>query len=485
MATNNQHKSQKPTKAYSDAGASNKSGPFIGVVKNNIDNTHSGKIEVYIAAFGGSDPDSSKNWTPVSYMSPFIGITSSGKNPKTGPDKSGDGAYLGNPNSYGFWASSPDIGTEVVCIFINGNKSQGYYIGCIPKVGLLQMVPAIGSSSKVKPNDTEAEAYAGANRLPTNEINTANPSVNNSSQPYNETKPVHSYQASILADQGLIRDDIRGVIGSSAQRESPSRVFGISTPGGSIYDGGYNAATLATAIKNGVEPSKLKQLGRTGGHTFVMDDGSLQTGKDQHIRLRTSGGHQITMSDSGETLFIIHANGRSWVELGKEGTVDIYSTNSFNVRTHGDINFHADRDINLQAGRNVNVNADTIKQESKNDYSVRVGGSFSGYTSGSFSFKADASIAMTAGGGAGIKSGGVLSLKGDKVNLNTDSPQEAPTVPPMSKIKHTETLFSASRGWTSASPNLESISTRVPTHQPFIGRGKGLDIPFNGTAEGS
>jgi hypothetical protein len=484
MATNAQHKSQKPTKAYAESGAGNKSGPFIGVVKNNVDKTRSGKIEVYIAAFGGSDPDSSNNWTPVSYMSPFIGISSSGKNPKSGPDKSGDGGYLGNPNSYGFWASSPDIGTEVVCIFINGNKGQGYYIGCVPKVGLLQMVPAIGASSKVKPNDGEAGAYAGANRLPTSEINTANPSVRNSSQPYNETKPVHSYQASILAQQGLIRDDIRGVIGSSAQRESPSRVFGISTPGGAIYDGGYNAATLGTAVKNGVDPSKLKQLGRTGGHTFVMDDGSLQ-GKDQHIRLRTAGGHQITMSDSGQALFITHANGQSWVELGKEGTVDIYSTNSFNVRTQGDINFHADRDINMHAGRNMNVNAESINHESKKDYSIRAGGAFAGYTTGSFSFKADASIAMTAGGGAGIKSGGVLSLKGDKLNLNSDSPSEAQAVAAMSKTNHTDTLFSESKGWLSASPNLESIATRVPTHQPYIGSGTGLDIPFNNVAGGS
>jgi hypothetical protein len=481
MATNVQHKGQKPTKAYAESGAGNTSGPFIGVVKNNVDKTHSGKIEVYIAAFGGSDPDSSRNWTPVSYMSPFIGISSSGKNPKSGPDKSGDGGYLGNPNSYGFWASSPDIGTEVVCIFINGNKSQGYYIGCVPKVGLVQMVPAIGASSKVKPNDAEASSYAGANRLPTNEINTANPNVRDSSQPYNETKPVHSYQSSIYAQQGLIRDDIRGVIGSSAQRESPSRVFGISTPGGAIYEGGYNAATLGTAVKNGVDPSKLKQLGRTGGHTFVMDDGSLQ-GKDQHIRLRTSAGHQITMSDSGQTLFITHANGQSWVELGKEGTIDIYSTNSFNVRTHGDINFHADRDINLHAGRNLNVNAESISHESTKDYSVRAGGSFKGYTVNSFTFKADASIAMSTSGSFGLKSDGVMSIKGSKVNLNTDSPNDAPDVPAMSKTKHTDTLFSQSKGWLSASPNLESIATRVPTHQPFIGAGKGLDIPFNGVA---
>jgi len=44
-------------------------------------------------------------------------------------------------------------------------------------------------------------------------------------------------------------------------------------------------------INKPVESSKLR-----AGHTFVMDDGTLY-GKDQLIRLRTSLGHQILMSD--------------------------------------------------------------------------------------------------------------------------------------------------------------------------------------------
>ena len=43
-------------------------------------------------------------------------------------------------------------------------------------------------------------------------------------------KPIHPF-AEVLVRQGLSADDIRGNTSSSARRESPSQVFGISTPG--------------------------------------------------------------------------------------------------------------------------------------------------------------------------------------------------------------------------------------------------------------
>ena len=94
-----------------------------------------------------------------------------------------------------------------------------------------------------------------------------------------------------------------------------------------MYEGGFTAKTASKAV-GGADESKLKAVGRTGGHTFVMDDGDLQ-GNDVLVRLRTAYGHQIMMNDSEQTLFVIHANGESWIELGKEGTIDIYSKNSF------------------------------------------------------------------------------------------------------------------------------------------------------------
>ena len=113
-------------------------------------------------------------------------------------------------------------------------------------------------------------------------------------------------------------------------------------------------------------------VSRRGGHSIVMDDGDV-TGKDQLIRLRTALGHQILMSDDGQTLFIIHANGQSYIELGKEGIIDMYATNSVNIRTQGDLNLHADNNININAKNDLNIAANNIKINAETDISYRSG----------------------------------------------------------------------------------------------------------------
>ena len=116
------------------------------------------------------------------------------------------------------------------------------------------------------------------------------------------------------------------------QITSPT-LFGISTPGRPIYEGGYDDTTIADAVKDDSIPDKnFKVVGRRGGHSVVLDDGDI-AGKDQLMRFRTSSGHMIMMNDSIQSLFIIHANGQSYIELGREGTIDMYSTNSVNIRT--------------------------------------------------------------------------------------------------------------------------------------------------------
>ena len=107
-----------------------------------------------------------------------------------------------------------------------------------------------------------------------------------------------------------------------------------------------------------------------------MDDGDI-IGRDQLIRLRTALGHQILMSDDGQMLSILHSNGQTYIELGKEGTVDVFATNSVNLRTQGDLNLHADNDINLNA-KNVNINSsENTTLNADKAFSQRVGEDYS------------------------------------------------------------------------------------------------------------
>jgi hypothetical protein len=447
--------------------------PVIGIVKDNIDASRNGRIRVYVSAYGGINPEDSDSWISVDYMSPWFGLISPEYDASKNPSKNEYGEYIGNPHSYGMWASAPDVGSEVICIFINGRKQQGYYIGGIPKAGLHQMVPAMGGSPSFVPNEKEAQSYGSAKLLPVTEINYQTFGTNQ--QTFAVPKPIHSYQAATYFVQGLLRDNIRGIISSSSQRETPSKVFGISTPGTAIYSGGYTPKDLANSLKT-ADISKLQTIGRTGGHSIVLDDGDIN-GQNQLIRLRTSAGHQIMMNDSGQSLFIIHANGQSWVELGKEGTIDVFSTNSVNIRTNGDINLHADRDINMHAKRSLNMFSNSIKTEADTNITNRAGGEIKHHCIANYSVKAEGTMTFQSTAVANFSSNALTYIKGNTLFLNTGSGPTASSVSQLEKTTHTDTEFDSEVGWINPSKNpLFSIVSRAPTHQPYIGSNTGIDL---------
>jgi len=448
-------------------------GPYIGEVKNNLDPTRMGRLQVYIESFGGYDSEDDQGWRWVSYCTPFYGAT-----PKGG--SAGTGTFLdGNQQSYGMWFTPPDIGTQVLCIFVNDDPSNGYYIGCLPTNGITRMIPAIGSVVNTEAqtqNAIQGEYLSSSARLPVTEINNSpeNPQTSESPTYFNEKKPVHSYVAGILFQQGLNNDNVRGAIASSAQRESPSNCYGISTPGRAIYQGGLgDTADAKTLDKQTLQG--IKVIGRRGGHSFVMDDGALD-GSDNLIRIRTSKGHQITMSDDGNCFYICHANGQSWVELGQEGTLDVYSTNSINMRTEGTINLHADTDVNIFAGGNMNF-------KSVKGTSIQSDGGADLASKGKLSLFGESSMAIKSGGGLAIKSGlgswaseGQLSLSGSKLLLNSGGGQPADAPGAITKYLQPGVEFNPSTGWQVSATGTESCCTRAPTHEPYPYHNQGVNV---------
>ena len=478
MADDIIHKSGT-TQSYEDdrAGGVLIPHPVIGVVKNNIDPERGGRIWVYLNRHGGPDPDDAKQWIMVKYLSPYAGIVVNNYDIYNGGSRDGYGSYLTNPQSYGMWATAPDLGTRVICIFINGRPDDGYYIGSAPYIGLTHMMPAVAASSKVVPSEKEASLYAGADRLPVTEVNYSNTAIEQSTAIWDEPKPIHGYQANILAKQGLIRDNIRGVIGSSSMRETPSRVFGISTPGPTVYSTKI-IDSEAEAAAESQDKSKLQVVGRRGGHSLVMDDGAIN-GEDQLLRIRTSGGHMIMMNDSAQVLTIIHSNGQAWIELGKEGTIDMFSTNSVNIRTEGDLNLHADRDVNIHAKRNFNTFADNTKMESTQNHAIRTGKDFNGYSMGKYTVKADQQMSFESSGDSSFRSKNITYINGDKkIHLNTGSSATIPAVvPEIAKVNHVDTTFSQNKGWMNPSPDaLKSITSRTPAHMPWAEGNKGVAL---------
>jgi hypothetical protein len=444
--------------------------PVIGIVKDNIDPTRSGKIRVQIEGATNNQSNSGDGWTTVQYLSTYFGMV------KPTAGQSGNGDYVSNPSAYGQWQSPPDIGTQVLCIFANGDPSRGYYIGAVVEPEALQMIPAIGSSDNVVPNAGEAQGLAGATRLPVTSINTNNRKQADSTNYLDAPKPVHSYTASIMSQQGIIRDPIRGPISSSASREPVSRVgWGVATPGRPIMEGGYNDENLPNNLDS-KNQEQLKVTARRGGHSIVMDDGDI-IGRDQLIRIRTALGHQIMMSDDGQTLMILHSNGQSYIELGKEGTVDVFSTNSFNVRTQGDINFHADQHINFHATENMNIQAKNLHINTEEDFKMRAGQNLQLYSVSDFTVKSLGAAAIKAGGQASFASSGMTFINGLKVNLNTGKSSVSPKkVPIITLITQTDTLHDEQKGFIAAPGKLLTVTTRTPAHYPWSNAGQGVDV---------
>ena len=454
-------------------------GPFTGIVMSTVDPTRSGRLRVFIEAFVDGGPEAMEDeskWTTVSYMPPFYGNTPFSE---TDGETDSYGAYPGNPNSYGMWFTPPDVGVTVVCIFVNGDRSQGYYIGVIPEQGLGHMVPGIGSvpSALAEIQNQNQETYfAEAPRLPVTEINLNNDEVFNSPRFYDSVKPVHGYLAQSLFQQGVITDIERGTVLSSSQRETPSSVFGISTPGIPIYQGGMTPNDIRKKLNAGeITPNDAKVIGRVGGHSLVMDDGNLE-GENAMLRLRTSLGHQITMSDSGNSFYILHANGQTWLEFGVEGTVDVYATNSVNVRTKGDINLHADRDINMFAGRYLKMKSKQDMQvESGTFMSITAQEDITLYSKSTIGVKADGTLTINSNGGS-WGAGPSLAFKAGGIDLNGPAAGTVSNPQPLTTTLLDDTEFDTSKGWIVKPEGLESIVSRAPTHEPYPYHNKGVDV---------
>jgi hypothetical protein len=375
------------------------SGPFIGVIKNNFDPARLGRVQVYIPELGGLDQDDSKNWRTVSYSSPYLGHTNASVSGNTSNE------YGATKESYGFWMTPPDVGIQVICIFASGDPNRGYYIGCIPDAAANHMVPAMAGSPKTKVSSLTPEQLRqsnGAQFLPVVEFNQSELDKMTNPDIYaNVEKPVHNAQFLNFARQGLLSDRTRGVISSSSQRESPSAVFGFSTPGRVI-------------AANDNNPSEVWM--RQGGHSVVLDDGD-NDGFDNLLRLRTSAGHQIMMNDTAGVIHIIAANGGNWIELGADGSIRAYAT--------ADISVRAESNINITSGSTITLDASKINLLSKSDINLQA--------SGSINFKAGANLTVFAGGTVGIKGSvanicatsaamtctGELNLVGNLLKLNS------------------------------------------------------------------
>lgn len=456
-------------------GVPSRPGPYIGVVMDNHDATHSGRVRVWLKSYSSEDKDNEEHWRTVSYLSPFYGVT-----PHEALTDVDNPNFENCGHAYGMWMTAPDIGVEVLCFFVEGDPNQGYYVGYVPTPQLTHMLPGIGAEAidDVVFNTPEQEqAFANATQLPTIEMQKSREGMSDS-QFINRPRPVHSVLAAQMWQAGTITDNTRGPISSSSQRESPSFAYGISTPGRPIYKGGIVEATFSQAISTATAKD-LAVDGRRGGHSFIMDDGDAN-GKDVLMRLRTATGHQILLSDDGAVIHIIHANGQTWIELGNEGTVDVYAANSINLRSQGEVNIHADKNINMHAGQDFKVYAkNNTTIETDNELVINGKQKISQYSEKSIEVKSDGTIKTQATGKISVKAGGNIIQQGAQIRLNCEAADVVNKPKLLAHNKFFDTVFEDPTGWVAKPALLHTITSRAPTHEPYVYHNQGVPVKVN------
>jgi uncharacterized protein (DUF2345 family) len=463
--------------------------PVLATVVSHADPATMGALEVSIKRPGAGNTNSAVQIMQVQMISPFFGSTSE-EFLQSDPDN-----YNNTRKSYGMWFVPPDVGTTVLVIFINGDPARGYWYGCVPDEHMNFSVPGLAATTFNIP-DPDATFSDNPDRLPVAEFNaTITPPLVN---PTLNKKPAHPF-AKVLDTQGLLVDDTRGITSSSARREAPSAVFGISTPGPLDKKGPKGLIGKAESKGNTF-------ISRLGGTTFVMDDGDdafqrkttasdgppeyasiaeNETGlpdvpHNELVRIRTRTGHQILLHNSEDLIYIGNARGTSWIELSSDGKIDIYAEDSISVHTKQDMNFYAKRDINMEAGRNFNIKVakemhtevlvDHLlivghdqKIQIKNDTSTNVLGNVTVKNEKNFSILTTGNINLRSNGNTNIIADQKLSLNsGSGFDLFTSGGMTL-TSTGATNIKATGNLNQTSSGVINllAGPNIKATAGRI------------------------
>lgn len=454
--------------------------PYVGIVKNNLDPTRSGRLQVFIPDLGGP-PDDPNNWRTVSYASPFMGYTSQVQNSTDRPSTAN--RFDNVRHTYGMWMVPPDVGVEVIVIFIAGDPLRGYFIACVNSNLSHYMMPGLAGTPNVDPDSlttAERKTYSKGDVVPVVEFNEYTKDFTNAAF-YNNNKPLHTYQYNILKNQGLEKDVIRGAISSSSQRESPSTVFGISTPGRPLNDPADDI-NYTEKLNSGKLPADyFKVKSRKGGHVFVMDDGAA-LGEDQLVRLRSSSGHQILLHDTNNLLYIAHADGDCWIELGTNGDLSVYAAGGINLRSNSDINIHSDENVNINAKGAVNIRSgEKVKVESLKTEISSTGLKFE--SAGATEFKVGGAFRVQADAKISLKAGGIFAVDAAGVFQQSKSSDSVQPVTPMVLNSLPDTTFNSALGqWKIKSSALSTIVTTAPSHEPYS-RGK-TGIFFKPTSPG-
>jgi hypothetical protein len=155
-----------------------------------------------------------------------------------------------------------------------------------------------------------------------------------------------------------------------------------------------------------------------------MDDGDVD-GDNQLTRLRTASGHQLLMHDTEGVVYLANGSGKAFIEMEKNGKINIYSDRGIAIRSEGDFNLHSDKNINFHAKEKINFTAEknVVLNAEKYVYVMGESGILSASQKGSVRHYGKDGITSFTDGTQLHGAKKRIDLAGSEVHFNTTNPK--------------------------------------------------------------
>lgn len=432
----------------------------VGTVVDTNDPQQMGRIRVACPAWGDGLPGdlSSEDVDHIPwamYASPLGGVTSFGTK---GPDNGISNVTFG-VTAYGFWAI-PKIGAQVLVACLDGQPGLRIWLGCLYQQHTPHTMPH-GRFSTSSGSDKPDGPLTHDNEY---------------------IEPLYTNYTAAFTDLISVEWQTRGADYTvAAVDEAFKDAARVDAPddkdtklGDFDYRQGYALSRLEpdreypnTTKKN--YDSQVYSWTTPGFHGLSMDDRV----ENCRMRFKTSAGHQVILDDTNERIYIMTAQGKNWIQVDQDGSIDIFAETKISIHSKDDINLTADKTLRMFGKEGIHMYSEgEIRAEAKKDIHLKSDANLQIQTAqnvfvlaeGNMNIVGD-SVKMTSGGSFDIYSGGGLQASAStSVNLNAGSMILATgsaihlNGPSAQKANKAEKAKAEPAMWTN----------RVPDHEPYV-----------------
>jgi len=438
---------------------------YLAEVMDARDPKKIGDLKVWVIN-SGTAKENPENWV-VAHCCSVYGTTYNSTSVQ-------NSSYSFGLTSFGNWFTMPYVGNYVFIFYPNvyGSSSIPYWFGS-PLDKSNNMLPGIAYDL----NQTKDFS-------PKCEVNYKN-----------ENTDVAEYVPLKIAleKQGLDKDRLRGISTASSFRDIPSHCYGFLSPLGNqmVIDDGWSTGDSNINWINDPRSNNFDNQDKDDYGLYFNKKNWIasvdKSEKDNKLnrfhggfRFRTRHGTQILILDSGN-IYMINKDGTAWAELSEDGYIDCYSQNGVNAASDGDINLHG-LNINIESLNKVSIKAGSgVSIETDGNVMVKSGSvNISDRVSVPYVLADEGQIGVFRSPLAEITGTFSGTLQGTAYYATaagfTPIEQQYPDITPMTSdiVKVTDTV--AVKQQVDAE-EIYTITTRVPTHEPWAGHDRNENIP--------